>query len=55
MVDFEMGADTRLLAGEVKKFLDANRESATEFYTACNIHAESVQSLFKECGGSDGK
>ncbi|KAL4496223.1 hypothetical protein ABPG72_012960 [Tetrahymena utriculariae] len=46
MIDLQIGSDTRLLAGEVKKYLDNNPEEAQIFYEECNKNASKLQEIF---------
>ncbi|EAR89288.1 GHMP kinase ATP-binding protein, putative (macronuclear) [Tetrahymena thermophila SB210] len=46
MIDLQIGSDTRLLAGEVKKYLDNNPEQAQIFYEQCNQKASKLQEIF---------
>jgi hypothetical protein len=42
MIDLQIGSDTRVLAGSVKKYLDSNPKEASEFFEANNRHAQEL-------------
>ncbi|KAL4446626.1 hypothetical protein ABPG74_005564 [Tetrahymena malaccensis] len=46
MIDLQIGSDTRILAGEVKKYLDNNLEEGQHFYQECNKKAQQLQEIF---------
>lgn len=46
MVDLAVGSDTRVLAGEIKKYLDKNPKEASHFYSESNRYALELQRIF---------